>query len=277
METVPLPQRVLDLAVSRLPADVQAGLRRMGPRAVLAGGYLRSLATQEYPVGRTRGLLDPGPKDIDIFVPDLPAASELSTLLLDAGRRCVGYQKYSGGMPAWRGAVTFKELPGESAEVQVIGEWKFDSPATVIEQFDFRVSAAAMWWNGHDWEGITHDAWVRDIMYGHAHYNASAPNPAGTLLRLNRYLGLGYSLCPEELAWIAVRAVAQTEEWEARHSAAYRRKARTGRDLADAMYDMCQAEMISPPSVGVPFWYEPAGEPGMEAAQSSSPRSSGEW
>jgi len=253
IRTAPLPAAVLDLALQTLPDDVKAGMRAVGPRAVLAGGYLRSLATQVYP-GEFRSFVEKAPKDIDIFVPDADAMAQLASFVAP-GRRCVGYQRYLGGMPTWRKTVTFKERAGETAEVQVIAEWAFESAVEVIENFDFSVSAAALWWNGSDWEGVTEDWWEKEISQRLTSYRSTAPNPAGTLLRLPRYLSLGYHVPNESLTCIAARATEQAQDWYQRRGTC-RGSWREGQpgyklDLGDVMFEMCEKELISPPSTGL--------------------------
>ena len=252
MKIVPLPNAVLELAASQLPADVESCMREMGGRAVLAGGYLRSLATQAYPREPMRGFVESQPKDIDLFVADEDAMSELATRL-SASRECIGYRNY-GGFPAWRGAVTFRGLPGEPAEVQVIGEWTFESPVKVIENFDFMVSAAALWWGDAGWEGVTHEEWYRDVRHGRAHYNPSAPNPAGTLLRLSRYLGLGWKLDATELICIAARAAEAALEYDREYWDGPPFQTPSRRSLEDVLYYMCMDSIISPPRDAVRVW-----------------------
>lgn len=245
MDTTPLHTVVLDLAVTHLPDDVRQAMQTMGCRAVLAGGYIRSLGTQAFPNHPIRGFVESQPKDIDIFVPDHEAMSDLVTLLAQT-RECEGYSPYLG-FRALAGAVTFDALPGEVAAVQVIGEWAFETPDQVIENFDFLVSAAAVWWDGSGWVGVAQDHWFFDLRRGRAHYNPLAPNPAGTLLRLPRYLGLGYKLEPEELTLIAGRAAEEAREW-------YRQqwgKAAEPESLAGAMGAMCMERLISPPSSSI--------------------------
>lgn len=246
---VSLPTEVLNLAIRSIPDDVQAGMRQMGGRAVLAGGFIRSLATQLYLPPAYRRFIESGPKDLDIFVPNMEGMSEMASYL--AQRECVGHHRYFHGMPAWRGTLTFRPRDGESPEVQVIGEWAFTRPTQVIAKFDFSVSSAAIWWTGSEWEGTALWCWLEDVKMRIAHYRSRAPNPAGTLLRLPRYLGLGYHVRPESLTVIAARAAKQARRWYKRNA---ERRNWTRFNLADALLEMCTEELISPPADSVPPW-----------------------
>ena len=254
MKTVPLPPAVLELAVRRLPDDVKAGLVAMGPRAVVAGGYLRSLGSQVIPGKHASGhFVEESPKDIDIFVPDVNGMSEMSHYL--QSRRCVGHRRYRAGMLAWRGTLTFKQLPGETPEVQVVGEWSFEKPAEVIENFDFTVSAAALWWTGTEWAGAAWEFWAENMEARLTSYMDDAPDPAGTLMRLQRYIRLGYHVPMPSLTAIAVRAYEQFHEWY-RENRPERWKGGPTFSLSEEMYDWCHQEMISPPAESVPDWEE---------------------
>jgi hypothetical protein len=252
METVPLPPAVLELAVHRLPDDVKAGLMAMGPRAVVAGGYLRSLGSQVIPGKHAhRHFVEGCPKDIDIFVPNVNGMSEMSHYL--QSRRCVGHRRYAPGMLAWRGTLTFKQLPGETPEVQVVGEWPFENPAEVIENFDFSVSAAALWWTGTEWAGAAWEFWAEHMEARVTSYLNDAPNPAGTLLRLPRYIQLGYHVSKPSLTAIAVRSYQQFHEWYKDNRQEWRESVPTF-SLSEEMYRWCEREMISPPADSVPYW-----------------------
>lgn len=202
-DTMPLPRSVIDAALGLVPDDLRVALMAAGPRAAIAGGFLRTVGSK---VLYSRcGQPEEAPKDIDVFVCSDDAIDVISHPLF-AGRDWVRHDR----------SCTIRR-EGETP-IQVIGEWEFEHPAELIDKFDFSVIRAAMWWNGSDWEGIATDSWRNDISYREACYNAAAPNPAGTLTRIARFVSLGYCIPDGSLACIAVRATEQAREYEAEHA-----------------------------------------------------------
>lgn len=224
--TEPLPRSVLDAAIDLIPEDLRQGLMAAGPRAVIAGGFLRSVGSRVL-WSRCKHAEERA-KDIDVFVTSDERIDVVSRPLFN-GRDWVRHDR----------SCTIRRA-GETP-IQVIGEWEFEHPAELIALFDFTVIQAAMWWDGSDWQGIASESWRRDVSDREACYNATAPNPAGTLVRIARFVDLGYSIPDGSLACIAVRATEQ-----ARECAASRGRRAEDTDLA-VVLERLLGERISPP------------------------------
>jgi hypothetical protein len=194
---VPLAQKVIDLAVSELPEDLHALLVDYGPNAVVGGGYLRSIGSRLF-----ADRPEAPPLDIDVFVPFCCDRDVLDDLL----RPRPGRQVDGSHTPA---ADARHEPP-----VQIIHGLCFWHPMDLIRCFDFTVVQAVLWWEGDRWHGYAAETWEDDLTHRVARYAPKAPNPAGTLLRLERFIQLGFHVPPESLALIAARA---TEQQRAGH------------------------------------------------------------
>lgn len=240
--TMPLPRTVIDAALELIPGDLRQGLMAAGPQATIAGGFLRTVGSRVIE-SRYRQAAEHSPKDIDVFVGSEAGIGTLSDPLLD-GRDWVRHND----------SCTIK-TEGETP-IQVIGALEFAHPVELIDQFDFSVIQAAMWWNGSEWEGVATDSWVHNISTRVARYNAAAPNPAGTLARIARFVELGYSIPDASLARIAVRATEQAREY-----AATRPPHCGGEDLGASLQSLLEYR-ISPPVIDFagkydrPAWYD---------------------
>jgi hypothetical protein len=199
-DTMHLPRAVIDAALGLIPDDLRAGLMAAGPRAAIAGGFLRTVGTQIW-FSRMGGP-EAAPKDIDVFVDSDDGISVVSVPL----RQECDWVRYDRSCTIRR----------EGVPIQVIGEWEFGHPAELIDMFDFSVIRAAMWWDGSAWVGIATSTWRRDINCREANYNTTAPNPSGTLTRIARFAQLGYNIPDGSLASIAVRATEQAQQFAAR-------------------------------------------------------------
>lgn len=194
-KTMQLPPSVIDAALGPIPDDLCHALMAAGPRAAVAGGFLRTVGSQIF--HSHRGCPEEAPKDIDVFVGSPGWIGAFSEPLLK-GTDWVRYD---------RSCTIRREIP-----IKVIGEWTFEHPAELIDKFDFSVIQAAMWWNGSAWDGIATSSWHHDISCREACYFKGAPNPAGTLTRIARFAELGYTIPDWSIASIAVRATEQAQE-----------------------------------------------------------------
>ena len=183
-------------AAARLPEKLGASLMdlgsRVGVRAFVAGGHVRAAITGE----RTR--------DVDVFVRDRETADELiETLGGGAHETEFALSVSVGGRP-----------------VQVIHRWTFESPAAVIRHFDFSVCQGAIWYDGSAWRGACSedfypDLAARRLRFQQADAIREPVEAGGTLLRLMKYAGRGYSASPETVAAVAFEAVTRTDDFAA--------------------------------------------------------------
>lgn len=231
IETTRLPHAVVEKAVAGIPRDVLSILQDFGPRAVVGGGFLRTMGSQ---VIHGEGRAEKNPKDLDIFT----SSADLRQFIRDLhGRRYAGARYY--GLDMHGESVSFNaRTPGE-VPVQIIGMFSFTDPLEVMGKFDFSVARAVLWWDGAAWVSAAHPCWESDIRRRRAWYS-EAPNPVGTLLRIERYASLGYHLDRKCVARIAALAARQAEQWIAA-------------DPSHAAYTISEAiealseEVISPP------------------------------
>lgn len=257
IETTPLPDTVVEKALAAIPQDVLSMLQELGPRAVVGGGFLRTMGSQ---VIHWEGRAEKAPKDLDIFT----SGADLRLFIRDLhSRRYAGARYY--GLDMHGESVSFDaRSPGE-VPVQIIGMFSFCDPLELMGKFDFSVARAVLWWDGAAWASAAHQCWETDIRMRRAWY-CKAPNPIGTLLRIERYVALGYRVAPECVAGIAGQAARQAEEWIAADPS------HAGYTIAEAIQALSE-EVISPPPCE---WCRPTEEPlgcshGEEARSGAQP------
>lgn len=180
METKFLSQHDVNWAVKNLPSKLTKALEQSGNMFVIAGGYLRYTIAKE------------PASDIDIFV------SSNSQMV-----RC------------WEVAVALaKELEPDTAKhfitqncitihvqgriIQLITRWVFDTPAAILNHFDFTVCQAGIYYEKHNtygkWVGICGEDFYSDLAAKRTVYTYPADaEPGGSLLRLLKYRAKGYS------------------------------------------------------------------------------------
>lgn len=181
---VALEQGVVEKVVAALPASVQRMLRVSGH--FLAGGFIRSVVEGEKP------------KDIDLFGPTHQDLERYSELL--AGSR--GRLKTNNAISV--------QLP--EIQVQFILRWLFNSPEDVIRSFDFTIAQAVVWFDRSagrygEWKGMCAEPFINDVENKQLVYTSPTreENAAGSLLRVNKFLGRGYKIGDEDLARVVAR------------------------------------------------------------------------
>lgn len=204
VETTPLPDAVVERAVAAIPQDVLSMLQDFGPRAVIGGGFIRTMGSQ---VIHWEGRAEKAPKDLDIFM----LSADLHRFVHDLhGRRYSDAPYY--GLDMRGESVSFHARTAGEVPVQIIGMFSFNDPLEVMGKFDFSVARAVLWWDGSAWASAADPRWEGDIRRRCAWYR-HAPNPVGTLHRIPRYASLGYHLNPRCIARIAALAATQAEQW----------------------------------------------------------------
>lgn len=201
---VPLPSTVVQHALQQMPDDVRRVLLHHGPRAIIAGGFLRSIGSQ---VIESRHPAEPAPKDLDLFLPE-----DDNALGTPRGLRPLEGRKAT----CTSHALTYARREPSDLPVQVIRRFPFSTAEDLLRQFDFTVAQAAFWWTGTEWTGICHAEWASDLAHRSLDIQSEAPNPLGTLLRLQRYHHLGYTSHPTSVVFLALRVAEQVNQAHAK-------------------------------------------------------------
>lgn len=174
-----LTKEVVDKVVATLPGPVKRCLRVS--RFFLAGGFIRSIVEGSEP------------NDIDLWVPSREKAEYYSKLL-------------SGAIKKGR-FITRNSISLPSLRVQFVTRWMFDNPATLIDSFDFTIAQAAVYWDGDRWVGVCSDTFLEDTLAKKLVYTSPVreEDPAGSLLRVKKFLGRGFTISDDDLAKVVAR------------------------------------------------------------------------
>lgn len=116
--------------------------------------------------------------------------------------------------------------------VQFIHRWVFDNPIALADSFDFSIAAAAIWWEGEDyqkrndehlelmensgvatqeaaygWKSYCSDQFYPDLAAKRLRYLSPTRNEdaGGSFLRMTKFLGKGYTISPESLGKLVAR------------------------------------------------------------------------
>ncbi len=169
-----------------LPKDLLK-LMRAHP-IYLAGGYLRARIAGETV------------NDIDLFCDNAEAAETFATALA-AQREVKPYRT--------RNAYTVIAPP--RLPVQFIHRWTFADAGSLIESFDFTVAMAAIWFDraADRWVSIASPHFYPDLASKRLRYSFPQRNEdaGGSLLRVQKFLGRGYHIAPEELGKVIARFI----------------------------------------------------------------------
>jgi hypothetical protein len=190
-----LPPEHVQKVLSGLPQPVIDALKTFGPRVILAGGFIRAAVADEKP------------SDIDLFVKDPATAHELAGYLSEAFRTEGFHTSYN--------ALTIRRESG--IPIQIIYRWHYDTPRAVVEDFDFTIARAALWW-GWDGSGCEHldfgwlsdsdPQFIEDVTDRRLRYCAPEriEAHAGSLFRVFKFYKRGYAISLEQLAAVMARA-----------------------------------------------------------------------
>lgn len=169
-----------------LPKDVVALLKSSPHNYSIAGGFIRAC------IQRTE------PKDIDIFTSFLPqdAVKEFTkvatTTIMDEDIRVTKNACTVAGRKPW---------------VQFIGPVGAKPRVKIVDQFDFTMSAAIMWWSDEQWLSYCSPNFYPDLASKRLRYQL--PNTeasfAGPLLRILKFTRQGYHITPVDFATVLAR------------------------------------------------------------------------
>lgn len=178
----------LDLCIQTLPLEVMALLVRFD--LYLAGGFIRAVVQGEKP------------KDIDLFLSKDTVDSEV----MGIGTFLCSHYGYS--CFTTDNAMTFSK-PG-STPIQVITRWRNHSPEALIKDFDFSISQAVIFCNDQrDFDSLVSEDFYDDCRAKMLRYMSPVreEEAAGSLLRLTKFLKLGYIASDETLAKVMARTM----------------------------------------------------------------------
>lgn len=168
--------------LARTPKDVRALMQEEG--AILAGGYIRAIIAGEKP------------NDIDLFGPTKADLQGWSWALA----QCRG-----GRLHQTDNADTVLS-PGRTP-VQFIHRWVYDDAPELLDEFDFTIAQAVIFWHDGKWWGLCSprfysDLAARRLVYTHPKRDEDV---GGSLLRARKFLRAGYDIPLGSLAGIAAR------------------------------------------------------------------------
>lgn len=186
----------LQLVVRRIPIDVRKLMQR--ERLFLAGGFIReSIAGNKV-------------HDLDIFGVSQQAlkvsAQELYTKRLGVEASTRWHEtKYA-----------FSVFCQPRSPVQFIHAWCYDDVEKLIEELDFTVCQAAVWYNrtGGEWESMASEGFYPDLAARRLVY--TFPNrieaAGGSLMRVRKFMARGYNIQAHSLAGVVARLVCGIDE-----------------------------------------------------------------
>lgn len=199
-EFATLLQEDTNYVVSRLPKDVRKLLQDNPDRLFLAGGFIRAVLAGEEP------------SDIDLLGPQ---GEDIKTLAerLERDRLKEGEKVR---IISTRNAYTVLAPP--RLPVQFIHRWQYTDPAVLLDEFDFTIARAVIWWEGvgdlGTWKSLCDPRYYADLAGRRLVYMAPqrAEDAGGSLLRVVKFLRRGYRISPENLARVIAR-VASGVRW----------------------------------------------------------------
>lgn len=167
--------RVLDL----LPEEVIRVLKTS--TTYLAGGCIRAVLNKEKV------------NDFDLFTVG-PDTAKAIVKALDPSA------------PKTKSAYTVKKF---NPAIQIIHRQFFDSPAAVINSFDFTICKAVIWWDEDfkDWLSVADEHFVPDVKEKVLRYCEPRDNRAAdSLVRAFKFTERGYGILPSSLAKLVIQA-----------------------------------------------------------------------
>lgn len=186
-------QNLDDLDIKRvvksLPEKVRTMMRMHPGKVVVAGGFIRAIVSADTP------------HDIDIFIDKESNANDWTTEV-DLSFKSMDMHLL----------VTNTKDANAKNELQIIWRYKYTEPYQIIDQFDFTVVKAAIWFDEGDKDhkpnfvGICHERFYRDLARKLLVYicDKDAERPQ-SLQRLLKYAHYGYVMEPKSLAEMFVK------------------------------------------------------------------------
>lgn len=182
--------------IRRIVFDLPRALRDMliqEPSLFLAGGCIRSIISGERI------------SDFDLFTTSKDRCEELATRLLEYGKYTRKFSTHN--------AIT---LVGRGPAVQFITRWTYMNPVTLIEQFDFTIAQAVIWFdqNTNTWMSLCAPSYYADLAAKRLVYTAHvrSEDAGSSLLRARKFLRRGYFIAIESFGAVIARCVMGARE-----------------------------------------------------------------
>lgn len=170
--------------VVSLPTKAREALRRNPGKVVLAGGYIRALIANEHV------------HDVDLFV-----NSEKDAKLIANSVKML-YKVDDQHL-----AIDLKGVP-----VQMVWRYPFKAAYDILDQFDFTVTKAAIWFaegekgEAPGFRSICHESFYRDLARKLLVYTSKREHEQFTgFPRLLKYTSYGYTIGPKSFAEVIVK------------------------------------------------------------------------
>lgn len=186
-----LDERDIANAVRLLPPELKA-LMLATQGLVVAGGLVRAAVTGERV------------SDVDVFAPGPAIAMSMA-------------EAYKGKFKTWDArqvdtpnAITI--IAKHRKAVQFITRWTFDDPHLLVYSFDFSIARAAIWYEqaSSKWVSSCDSRFYPDLAARRLVFMQPKDNTAGgTLLRVQKFIRLGYRINAFQMARIVVNVAAQ--------------------------------------------------------------------
>jgi hypothetical protein len=211
MATVPMPDSDVLYVLQSIPKDVRELVRRH--RLVIAGGFIRALIAREKA------------RDLDLFGSNAATLrSAAQALAASRGSR----------LHETKNAITL--IASGRLYLQFITRWTYADAAAIgvdtgrvdverlLESFDFTVAQAGICWDAErkQWVGRVSDRFYQDLAARRLVYTRPVRDEeaGGSLMRVRKFLGRGYSIQIQSFARVIARLVMgldftrePTEEW----------------------------------------------------------------
>jgi hypothetical protein len=170
----------------RLDARVVNILKAYPGEVFLTGGFIRAVIAGE-PVN-----------DVDLVVKDIHVAGVVAGQLQGDSKERVVSTENAYTLTRYRPVV------------QVITRWVYDTPAAALNEFDFTVACAAVWYEGGAWRSLCHDHYYADLAAKRLVYLAPQrhEDAGGSMLRLLKFYRRGYTAPLSTVAAVMTRTFA---------------------------------------------------------------------
>ncbi len=193
-----------DLAwcVKRLPRKVEKVLRDFSCNVTIGGGYIRSCIT-----GDTL-------KDIDLFVNSEKTAQLINDRLKKEDQR------------TFKTKNAYTIFRGQKPPIQVIKRWLYNRPENVLDDLDFTICCASIWYENGKFRSAIHNSYYADLAAKRLRYTEPSriEEAGGSLLRVLKYYNKGYRIMLTSFAKTIARCMMSVEDLE------FKRLSPTGSD-----------------------------------------------
>lgn len=91
--------------------------------------------------------------------------------------------------------------------MQFIHRWKYDEPTKLLEELDFTVCQAAVWWANDSWQSLCSTSFYPDLAARRLVYTfpQREEESGGSMMRVRKFLGRGWRINADSLGGIMAR------------------------------------------------------------------------